>query len=198
MRATTAFALLALLASTNADPAESPTVESLSASGNLSFVSRDGCIENDVTIFVNKTVAPPGASKAVSYKTDVTYSRLRYDLCTDSDLGTDLGSTSTAEVSGDLKSVHLVATVDGIPRAIRSGFDAAIAPVRISFSLTWIGAGDINHLSHHVGTATNVKAAARPDRQSRSAWIGGQIDGAEVSSGSIGSILLTARRTATR
>jgi len=193
MRIVWAILLLATPASTNSAPGDSSESQVLRASANLAFVSPDGCIQNEVSIFIRQTNAKPGAEKTAGPKNDVTYSRSRFDLCEDDDLGTDLGSSSTAVISGDLNRVRVEASIDGIPRAIRAGFDASQPLVRVSFSLTWIGTGDIIHVGRNPG-APNPRAAVRPDSRSRSATLQGHVDGQDVPAGSIGSILLTTRQ----
>lgn len=193
MRIAWAVLLLATPASTNSAPEDSSASQVLTASANLAFVSPEGCIQNEVSIFVRQTTAKPGAAKTAGPKSDVTYSRSRFDLCEDDDLGTDLGSSSTAVISGDLNRVRVDASIDGINRALRRGFDASEPPIRVAFSLTWTGTGDILRVGRNPGAA-NARAAVRPDSRSRSATLQGRVDGQDVPAGSIGSILLTTRQ----
>jgi len=172
----------------NAAPLETTSVQALSATANLTFISRDGCVENDISIFVNQTTPAPNATRGVSGKTDVTYSRSRFDFCEGVDLGTDRGSSRAITVSGDLKRLRLDGSIDGT--------DGSQAATRLAFSITWTGMGEIHRVTHPASPA-NAKIAARPDTQSRSATVAGHVEGEEVSDASIGSILLTMRQTKT-
>jgi hypothetical protein len=198
MRVAWAIVLLAACASANPMPADTSTVQILSASASVEFVSHDGCIQNEVSIFIKRTTALQGASKETGTRGEATYSRSRYDLCEDTDLGTDVGSSSAAVLSGDLQRIHLDIAIEGVSHAIGRGLDAAVPPVRISFSLTWSGTGNIHRVGGSPGTSSSAKVVVRQNSQSRGATVGGQVDGEEIFSGSIGSIMLTTRQTIAR
>lgn len=173
----------------NGAPLSSTPVQALSATANLAFISRDGCVQNEVSIFLNQTIPAANATPGVPGKADVTYVRNRFDFCEGVDLGTDRGSSHAVSVSGDLNRLRVDGTIDGT--------DASQAAIRLTFSIMWTGMGEIRRVTHASGAA-NAKGAARPDTQSRSATVIGRVDGEDVSEASIGSILLTMRQTKTK
>jgi hypothetical protein len=188
MRTSWIFVLLVAPA-LNGAPLDTTPVQALSATANLAFLSGDGCVQNEILIFVNQTSGAPNTPGGVPGKTDVTYSRSRFDFCEGVDLGTDRGSSQAVTVSGDLKRLRLDGTINGM--------DRAQVATRVTFSITWTGMGEIHRVTHAAGTP-NAKGAARPDTQSCTATVVGRVEGEEISEASIGSILLTMRQTKTR
>jgi hypothetical protein len=173
----------------NAAPLDATPEQVLSATANLAYISRDGCVQNEISIFVNQTIPVPNKAGAVPGKTEVTYLRTRFDFCEGVDLGLDRGSSRAVTVTGDLKRLRLDGAIDGT--------DGSQGSTRVTFSIAWTGMGEIHRVTHPSG-APNAKGAARPDTQSRSAIVDGRVEGEEVSEASIGSILLTIRHTKTR
>jgi len=184
--------LLALRTWASPAPAATSKVEVRSATANLAFVSYEGCVQNEISIFVNQTSVWPGASGEPHSETAISYSRTRFDLCEDIDLGTDTGASRSAHFSADMSRAQLEASIEGT--------GPSQAPTRISLSLTFIGTGDTHQASRSPGAPTNAKAkvAVRTDSQTRNAWVQGRIDGQDVSGGSLGASLQITRQTITR
>ena len=61
-------------------------------------MSDDGCVQNEVMVFVTRTTV--ASAKGPVATAEVTYTRYRYDYCTDADQGTDLGTSSRPVFSG--------------------------------------------------------------------------------------------------
>jgi hypothetical protein len=87
------------------------TTQAFAASASFAYVSDDGCVQNDVIVFANRTTVD--SAQAPSTTAEVTYSRYRYDYCQDSDLGTDQGTSRRPLFSGDLNRASLNATING-------------------------------------------------------------------------------------
>jgi hypothetical protein len=188
MRVAWAIVLLAPLATAGPAPATTATVEVRSASADLAFVSREGCVQNEISIIVHQTTVRPGASQDARTETHVSYSRSRFDFCEGVDLGTDLGSSRTALFSGDLNRARLDVSIDGV--------DASQSTIRISFSLTWNGTGNIQRAGRSPSASPDAKAAVHTVSQSRNAWVEGRVDGQDVSGATIAASLQTTREQA--
>jgi len=92
--------------------------------------SDDGCVQNEVIVFANQTTVVSG--NAPRNHREVTYTRYRYDYCEDTDLGTDLGTSSQPMFSGDLNRASLECRH---PRAYRLRFRS----VTVRLVLVWNG-----------------------------------------------------------
>ena len=67
------------------------TTQASAASASFVYVSDDGCVQNEVVLFANRTTVV--SAKAPRTTAEVMYSRYQYDYCEDSDLGTDVGTS---------------------------------------------------------------------------------------------------------
>jgi hypothetical protein len=149
-------------------------------------VSDDGCILNEVIVFANRTTAV--RANAPRTTTEVTYTRYRYDYCEDTDLGTDLGTSSHAVFSGDLNRASLNATI--------SGHTAAGSAVTVTFVLIWEGKGAV---TRKTGGPQNAPAAGakamRTENLNRGAVVTGSMDERDISDSVVGASLHTTRKT---
>jgi hypothetical protein len=167
----------------------SVTTQSNSASANFAYLSDDDCVQNDLEVFASKTTV--GAANAPKTTTAVTYSRHRYNLCEDTDLGTDVGAAGRTAFSGDLNRASLSATV--------SGSSGPGSSVTVAFVLEWAGRGD----SARLPAMAQSKRAGRPtvvrsENLSRTAAVRGTIDGLDVSGGAVSASLHTTESTISR
>jgi hypothetical protein len=165
------------------------TTQASTASANFAYVSDDGCVQNEVMVFVNRTMVV--SAKAPSTTAEVTYSRYRYDYCEDSDLGTDLGTNSRPVFSGDLNRASLNATING---HTDSG-----SVVTISLVLVWEGKGSITRrASRPQNTRAGSATLIRSENLSRNAVVSGTLDDRDISDAIIGASLHTTRKTISR
>lgn len=188
MRLTHAYCWLAIFPFIAAEAQTAMTTQVSTASANFSYVSDDGCIQNDVMVFATRRTVV--SDKAPSTTGVVTYSRYRYDYCQDSDLGTDLGSSSRLDLSGDLNKTSLNATIQG--------HTASGSTVSISFVLMWEGKGNV---TRQVSTPPNARAAnAKLTRSDmiRNAVVRGTVDERDVSEAVVGARLRSTQNTMSR
>jgi hypothetical protein len=189
MRLTRACCWLAIFPLIAAEAQTATTTQVSAASANFSYVSDDGCVQNDVMVFATRRTEV--SAKAPSTTGVVTYSRYRYDYCQDSDLGTDLGSSSRPELSGDLNRTSLNATING--------HTASGATVTISFVLTWEGKGTV---TRQVSSPKNARAAnarlTRSENMTRNAVVRGTVDERDVSEAMVGASLRATQNTMSR
>jgi hypothetical protein len=163
---------LALFCLISAQAQTTTTKQTASASASFTYVSDDGCVQNEVSVFAHKTTMVA----AVTPKTTaiVNFFRHRYDICEDSDLGPDVVTGTVTDFSGDLNRASLFSTI--------SGTSALGSVVRVSFALVWQGKGAITRVT---GRPQNTRAGAskvvRSENASRSAVVSGTIDGENIS-----------------
>jgi hypothetical protein len=181
------LALSSLIAAEAQAPAT--TTQASTASASFAYVSDNGCIQNEVIVFANRTMVV--SAKAPSTTAEVTYSRYRYDYCEDSDLGTDLGTASRPVFSGDLNRASLNATING---HTPSG-----SVVTVSFVLVWEGKGGITRRADRPqdSRAGSIKSI-RSENLSRNAVVSGTLDDRDISDAIIGASLHTTRKTISR
>jgi hypothetical protein len=165
------------------------TTEVSSASATFTYTSDDGCVQNEVIVFANRTTV--ASAKAPITTTQVTYSRYRYDYCEDSDLGTDQGSSPRPGFSGDLNGASLNAAINGYTTSGSVG--------TISFALVWQGKGRI---TRQTGRPQNTRAGKskliRNEDLSRNALVRGTIEDRDISDATVGASLRTTRKTISR
>jgi len=165
------------------------TTQASAASASFAYVSDDGCVQNEVIVFANRTTVV--SAKAPITTAQVTYSRYRYDYCEDSDLGTDMGTSPRPAFSGDLNRASLNATING--------YAASGSVVPISFVLVWEGKGRI---MRQAGRPQNARAGSakliRGENLSRNAVVRGTIDDRDISDATVGASLRTTRKTISR
>ena len=161
------------------------TTQTSAASANFIYVSDDGCILNEVIVFANRTtVVSAGAPRTTG---EVTYTRYRYDYCEDTDLGTDLGSSSQPAFSGDLNRALLNATIHG---HTPSG-----SPATISLALMWEGKGSVtSKTARPQNSPSGSPGLARTQNMSRNATVSGSVDEQDVSDAAVGASLHTTRK----
>ena len=166
--------------------ASTTTTQASTASASFAYVSDEGCVQNEVMVFVNRTVLV--SSKGSNTTAEVTYSRYRYDFCEDTDLGTDLGTSARPVFSGDLNRASLNAAING--------HSSSGAVVTVSFVLVWEGKGSI---TRRTGVPQNPRAGKakliRSDDQSRGAVVSGTVDDRDISDATIGASLHTTGKT---
>jgi hypothetical protein len=190
MGLTRAFAWLALssLIAANAQPAAT-TTQALAASASFAYVSDNGCVQNEVIVFVNRTTVV--SAKGPSATAEVTYSRHRYDYCEDSDLGTDVGTSLRPMFSGDLNRASLNATI--------TGHTAVGSEVSVSFVLAWEGKGSFTRQTGRPqNTRAGVAKSIRIENLSRGAVVRGTMDERDISDAMVGASLHTTRKTISR
>ena len=165
------------------------TTQSSSASASFAYLSDDDCIQNEVEVFASRTTV--GSATAPKTTVSVTYSRHRYDLCEEADLGTDLGAAGRPQFSGDLNRASLNATI--------SGSTSHGAATTIAFVLEWAGKGDATTMSGvPPGKRSGRPQVIRSERLSRSAAVRGTVDGQDVSGGAASASLHTTQNTISR
>jgi hypothetical protein len=165
------------------------TTQASAASATFAYVSDDGCVQNEVMVFATRTTAV--SAKARSTTAAVTYSRHRYDYCQDSDLGTDGGTSSQLEFSGDLNRSSLNATING--------HTASGSAVTVSFGLVWEGKGSI---TRQAGRSQNTRVGSpkliRSENLIRNAVVRGTMDERDISDAMVGANLSATQNTITR
>jgi len=189
---TRAFSWLALpfLMAAQTQPVATTTTQTSAASANFAYVSDDGCVQNEVIVFASQTtLAAPG--KAPQTNAEVTYSRYRYDFCEDTDLGTDLGTSSQPMFAGDLSRASLNTTIHG--------HTASGGTVSVSFILSWNGQGTVTSRaprpqSPRPGAARLISG----ENLSRNAIVTGIMDEREISAAAVAASLHTARKSLAR
>ncbi len=170
-------------------PVSGSATRSSVASATFAYVSDGGCVQNQVVVFANLRTASP--SKGAGTSAEVTYSRHRYDDCEDSDLGTDIGTSSRLAFSGDLNKAYLNAAVEG---HTPSG-----SPVTASFALVWEGKGAITRqASRPTGARSGSGKAIPSENLSRGAVVTGSMDGEDISDAVVSGSLHTSRKTVPR
>jgi hypothetical protein len=180
---------LSALVLISAEAQTTATTQESAASASFTYVSDDGCVQNEVTVFANRTTVV--SAKAPSATAEVTYFRYRYDYCEDSDLGTDLGTSRQLVFSGDLNSASLSATIDG------HSTSGSVVPV--SFALVWEGKGDITHQSSRPQrTRASGTKLIGGDSLSRTAVVTGTVDRRDISQAVVDASLHTTRKTISR
>jgi hypothetical protein len=190
MNLTRACAWLALSSLIGAG-AQTATTTTQASAANASFVyvSDDGCVENEVVVLANRTTVV--SAKGPSTTAEVTYSRYRYDYCEDSDLGTDLGTSSAPIFSGDLNRASLNATING--------HTALGSAVTVSLVLVWQGKGSVTRRAGHPqNTRADSAKVIRTENLSRNAVVSGTMDEWDISDGAVGASLHTTRKTISR
>ena len=160
------------------------TTQASIASASFAYVSDDGCVQNEVVVFANKSTV--GSGKAPVTSAEVTYSRYRYDFCEDSDLGTDMGTSVRPAFSADLNRASLNATI--------SGHTPSGSVVTVSLVLEWDGKGSV---TRQVRRPQNARASGS-EHLSRNASVSGTMDGEDISDEMVGASLHTTRKTASR
>jgi hypothetical protein len=159
------------------------------ASATFTYMSDDGCVQNDVAVFANRTTVV--SAKAPATTEQVTYFRYRHDDCADSDLGTDQGTSLQPLFSGDLNRASLNATING--------YTASGSAITVSFVLFWQGKGRI---ARQAGQPQNTRAGGagsmRNENLIRSAVVSGTMDGRDISAATVGASLRTTRKTISR
>jgi len=165
------------------------TTQAFAASASFAYMSDDGCVQNEVVVFANRTTVV--SAKAPRTTAEVMYSRYRYDYCEDSDLGTDLGTGVRPIFSGDLNRASLNATI--------SGPSASGSVVTVSFVLVWEGKGSITRQTARPQNrrAGSVKVI-RSENLSRNALVSGTMDGEDISDAMVGASLQAIRKTISR
>jgi hypothetical protein len=165
------------------------TTHTSAASATFSYVSDEGCVQNEVVVFANIRTVLSG--QAPGTPGEVSYTRHRYDYCEDSDLGTDLGTSTRPTFSGDLNRASLNAAI--------SGHTPSGSTVTFSVSLMWEGKGAITHQAGRGQRAPATGAKPIPSENlSRKAVVSGTIDGEDISNAIVGASLHTTRKTSTR
>jgi len=185
-RACVCLALSSLVAAQSQTAATS--TQTSAASANFAYVSDDGCILNEVIVFANRTTAVKANAPRTS--AEVTYTRYRYDYCEDTDLGTDLGTSSRAVFSGDLNRASLNATI--------SGHTAAGSAVTVTFVLIWEGKGAVTRKTGGPQNAPAGAKAMRTENLNRSAVVSGSMDERDISDSVVGASLHTTRKTSSQ
>jgi len=187
---TRACGWLALSSLIAAAPQTSTTTQSSVANASFAYVSDDGCVQNEVTVFANTTTVVSAALPKRSVS--VIYSRYRYDNCEDSDLGTEVGTAARPAFSGDLNKASLNATI--------GGSTASGSAVTVSFVLVWEGKGGITRLAGRPQNPPRARSTRviRSENLSRNAVVSGTIDGLNVSGGMVSASLHTTQNTISR
>ena len=184
MRACGWLALSSLIAAEAQTPAT--TTQGSTASATFAYVSDDGCVQNEVIVFADRTTVV--SAKGPSTTAEVTYTRYRYVYCEDSDLGTDLGTSPRPMFSGDLNRASLNATING--------HTASGSVIAVSFVLVWEGKGGI---TRRVGRPQTTRAGSAKlvpsENLSRNAVVSGTMDDRDISDATIGASLHTTRKT---
>jgi hypothetical protein len=160
--------------------------QTFSARASFTYMTDDGCVQNEVIVFANKTTMV--AAVPPSTTTGVTYSRYRYDYCEDSELGMDVGTSPQLTFSGDLNKASLYGTISGTAASGSVG--------TVSLELVWEGTGNITSLP---GRPQNKRAGGskvlHSENMSRHAVVRGTIDGQNVSGGMMTASLHTTQDT---
>ena len=165
------------------------TTQASAANASFAYVSDDGCVQNEVVVFVNRTTVV--SAQAPKTTAEVTYSRYRYDYCEDSDLGTDLGASSRPVFSGDLNKASLNATING-----HTGSGSVVS---VSFVLLWDGKGGIaRRADRPQDTRAGSARLIRSENLSRNAVVSGTIDERDISNATLDASLHTTRKTISR
>jgi len=159
------------------------------ASASFAYMSDDECVQNEVLVFANmRTVA---SAKATTTTAEVAYSRHRYDYCKDSDLGTDMGSTSRPVFSVDLNTASVDASIDG---HTDSG-----SVTTFSIALVWQGRGGIKRqVDRPQNAVVGSPTLIRQENLSRNAVVSGTVDRQDAADALVGASLHTSRRTIPR
>jgi hypothetical protein len=180
---------LAFFAGAAAAQTVTTTTQASAASANFAYVSDDGCVQNEVMVFVTRTNATTAKGPATT--AEVTYTRYRYDYCEDIDLGTDLGSNPRPVFSGDLNRASLNATING---HTTSG-----ALVTVSLALVWDGRGSVIRKEGRPQAArTGGAKLIRSASSSRNAVVTGTMDERDISFATVGARLQTTQNTIAR
>jgi hypothetical protein len=190
IRLSLACGCLTLFSLVSAEAQKTTTAQASAANASFAYISDDGCVQNDVVVFANKTTvvsANPPDTKAT-----VTYSRYRYDYCDDSDLGTDMGASAQPVFSGNLDGALLNATINGTT--------ASGSAVSVSIVLVWQGRGATTPLA---GRPPNSRAGSpkviHSENLSRNATVvSGTIDGQDITQGLVSASLRTTLKTTSR
>ena len=185
---TSACGWLALSSGIAAAPQTATTTQRSAANASFTYVSDDGCIQNEVVVFASRTTVVSADPRKASVL--VTYYRSRYDSCEDADLGTDLGTSSQPIFSGDLNRASLNGTVSG---PTPSGLVATA-----SFVLVWEGNGGITRLADRAQKTPASAKVIRSDDFRRTAVATGTIDGHDISGGMVSASLHTTQKTISR
>jgi hypothetical protein len=168
---------------------QSTTTRSSAASATFSYVSDDGCVQNDVSVFANSTTL--AGTNPLNTKTTVTYSRYRYDYCADTELGVDMGTNPKPVFSGSLDKALLNASI--------TGTTASGTAVSVSLVLLWEGKGAAERLADRPqNTRAGSPKVIRSENLRRNATVSGTIDGQDVSSGMVHATLHTTQKTTAR
>jgi hypothetical protein len=182
------LALSTFAIAASAQPAAT-TTQSFAASANFAYLSEDGCVQNEVIVFANRTTVL--SAKAPASTAEATYTRYRYDYCEDADLGTDLGTNSRPVFSGDLNRGSLNVTI--------AGHTASGSAVTVSFVLVWEGKGGITSRPGRAPVTRAGGAQSIPSENlSRSAVVSGTMDEREISGAMVGASLHTTKKTISR
>jgi hypothetical protein len=169
--------------------AQTTTTQASSASASFTYASDDGCVQNEVTVFANRTTV--GSAQAPSPTAEVTYFRYRYDYCEDSDLGTDLGTSRQLIFSGDLNGASLNATIEGRT--------AQGSVVSVTLALVWEGKGNITRqASPPQKTRAGGARPIRGENLSRNAVVTGTVDRRDISDAMVDASLRRIRETISR
>ena len=179
------------LSSLIAAEAQTTTTTTLAfvAGASFAYASEDGCVQNEVVVFANRTTVV--SAKAPRTAAAVMYSRHGYDYCEDSDLGTETGAGVRPIISGDLNRASLNATI-GVPSA--SG-----PVVTVSLVLVWEGKGGITRQARRPpNTRSGSAKSIRSLNLSRNATVSGTIDGQDISGAMVAASLHTSRKTISR
>lgn len=177
---------LALLSGMSLEAQTATTTKSSSATASFAYLSDDDCVQNDVEVFASQTTV--ASSKVPKTTMAATYSRHRYNLCEDSDLGTDFGAVGRLAFAGDLDRASLSATISG-----SSGPGSTTA---VAFVLEWAGKGESTRLPAPPETKrTGRPTVIRSENLSRGAIVRGAIDGQDISGGAVSASLHTAQNT---
>jgi len=173
----------------SAEAQKTTTTQASAANASFAYVSDDGCVQNDVVVFANKTTVV--SANPPTTKTAVTYSRYRYDYCDDADLGTDMGASAQPVFSGNLDGALLNATVNGTTAA------GSAAPV--SIVLVWEGRGARTSLAARPHTRAGSPKVIHSENLSRNAVVvSGTIDGQDISQSLVSASLRTTLKTTSR
>jgi hypothetical protein len=177
---------MALFAWTAIAQTATTTTQASTASANFAYVSDDGCVQNEVMVFVTRSTV--ASAKGPTTTAEVTYTRYRYDYCADVDQGTELGASSRPVFSGDLNRASLTAAING--------HTASGTPVTVSLALVWDGRGSITRKAGNPQAARSGGAKViRSENWGRNAVVNGTMDERDISFAMVGARLQTTQTT---
>ena len=185
---TCACICLAVFSCVGARAQNAISTQSSSATATFAYLSDDDCVQNEVEVFASRTTVTSASGPPPSMT--ATYSRHRFDICENIDLGADIGATGHGTFTADLDRASLSATIGGVsPSGART---------TINIALEWAGRGATVQPSAAPSNQIAGKPKVTRGSASRSAVARGTVDGIDVSDAAVGASLHLEQHTVSR